>query len=155
MTPAIRLLEKSKIGFTLHRYVADPKAESFGEDAAAKLGVSPERVFKTLVAQVDAVLVMAVVPVTARLDLKKLAAATQGKKADLADSKLAERTTGYVIGGISPLGGRKRLPTLLDESAGLFETIFVSAGQRGLQIEIAPNDLLALTEADMVSLSRD
>ena len=156
MTPAIRLLEAKGIAFTLHRYEHDPKAESFGEEAAAKLGVSTERMFKTLIALVDgATLVMAILPVAARLDLKKLAASADGKRADLADPKLAEKTTGYVVGGISPLGGRKALPTLLDETASLFETIFISAGQRGLQIEMAPGDLQALTGAIMISLTKE
>lgn len=156
MTPAIRLLEAGRIAFTLHRYDHDPDAESFGEEAAAKLGVSPEQMFKTLIAQVDGKqLVMAILPVAARLDLKKLAAASHGKKAEMADPKLAEKTTGYVVGGISPLGGRKALPTLLDETACLFDTIFISAGQRGLQIELAPIDLQALTEATMVAITKE
>jgi len=156
MTPAVRLLESKQIAFTLHRYTHDPKAESFGEEAAAKLGVSTERMFKTLIAQVDGdALVMAILPVAAKLDLKKLAAAVDGKKADLADPKLAEKTTGYVVGGISPLGGRKELTTLIDETADLFDTIYISAGQRGLQIEIAPVALQALTNARSLSITKD
>ncbi len=156
MTPAVRLLDAKKIAYQLHRYEHDPKATSFGEEAAAKLGVSPERMFKTLIAQVDGdALVMAILPVAARLDLKKLATAANAKKAELADPKLAEKTTGYVVGGISPLGGRKSLPTLLDESACLFDTIFISAGQRGLQIEMSPNELQALTDASLISLTKD
>jgi Cys-tRNA(Pro)/Cys-tRNA(Cys) deacylase len=156
MTPAVRLLDAKKTAYQLHRYEHDANAESFGEEAAAKLGVSPERLFKTLIAQVDGdALVMAILPVATRLDLKKLANAADGKKADLADPKLAEKTTGYVVGGISPLGGRKSLRTLLDESACLFDTIFISAGQRGLQIEIAPSDLQALAKAELISLTKE
>lgn len=156
MTPAIRLLESLHVSFTPHRYTHDPKAESFGEEAAAKLGISTERLFKTLIALVDGdTLATAILPVAAKLDLKKLATALGGKKADLADPKLAEKTTGYVVGGISPLGGRKTLTTLLDETAQLFDTIYVSAGQRGLQIEIAPGDLITLTDARLLSLTKD
>lgn len=122
------------------------RADSFGEEAAAKLGLPPERIFKTLVARVDVKeLILAVVPVSSRLDLKKLAAASGGKKADMADPTAAERATGYVVGGISPIGGRKRLRLLLDDSALAYETIFISAGQRGLQMELSPADLMRLT----------
>src|SRR4051794_37179030 len=118
MTPAIRAAEAAQVEFTLHRYEHNPEADSFGLEAAEKLNVPPERVFKTLVAQVDGKqLVLCVLPVTARLDLKKLAAALGGKKADLAAPVSAERATGYVVGGISPLGGRKKLTTLVDASA--------------------------------------
>lgn len=155
MTPAVRVLEAARVAFTLHRYDHDAAAESFGEEAAAKLNVPPERMFKTLVATVDASrLVLVVVPVSHRLDLKKLALASDGKKADLADPRAAVKATGYVIGGISPLGGRKKLPTLLDETALAFETIYVSAGQRGLQIELAPGELRRLTDALVADLVR-
>lgn len=148
MTPAIRAAEKAQIPFTVHCYDHDPDADSFGLEAAEKLGLSPDRVFKTLIAQVDGQrLVMAVVPVAARLDLKKLAAVIGGKRAEMADPTVAARATGYVIGGISPLGGRKRLPTVLDSSALGYDTIYVSAGQRGLQMELAPPDLIRLTGA--------
>lgn len=156
MTPAIRLLKARGVAFQLHRYDHDPNADSFGAEAAAKLGVAPERLFKTLVAQMDdGTVVMTILPVAARLDLKKLATAVGAKKADLADPTLAEKTTGYVVGGISPLGGRKLLPTFLDESALLFDTLFVSAGKRGLQIEIAPAELRTLTKAAMTSLAKE
>lgn len=148
MTPAIRAAEKAEIRFVVHRYDHDPDAESFGLEAAERLGLPPERVFKTLVAQVDGQrLVMAVVPVAAHLNLKKLAAVAGGKRADMAGPAAAERATGYVIGGISPLGGRKRLPTILDSSALGYDAIYVSAGQRGLQMELAPQDLIRLTGA--------
>ena len=141
-TPAIVAAERAGITFTVHEYAHDPKAASYGLEAAEKLGLEPTRVFKTLVADVDGTLTVAVVPVTAQLDLKAL-----GKRAAMADQKLAERATGYVAGGISPLGQRKRLPTVIDESALTYETIHVSAGRRGLEIELAPGDLVALTRA--------
>lgn len=154
MTPAVRAAEAARIAFSLHCYEHDPSADSFGLEAAEKLGVPPERMFKTLVAQIDGKqLVLALVPVAARLDLKKLAAVVGGKKAQLADPVAAERATGYVLGGISPLGGRKRLPTLLDESAAAASTVFVSAGQRGLQIELATEDLIRLTSATTAPLA--
>ena len=131
--------ERAGIAFTVHEYTHDPEA-AYGLEAAEKLGVDPARVFKTLVADVDGTLTVAVVPVAAQLDLKAL-----GKRATMADPKLAERTTGYVAGGISPIGQRRHLPTVIDESAFGFETIHVSAGRRGLEIELAPADLLALT----------
>lgn len=155
MTPAIQLLEQAGVVFHLHRYAHDSAADSFGLEAAEKLGVSAERVFKTLVAQIDGTsLVLAVLPSHVRLDLKKLAAAADGKKADLADPKLAEKATGYVIGGISPLAGRKSLPMFLDETAILHPTIYVSAGQRGLQIELCPDDLQRLTHARDFDLAK-
>ena len=139
-TPAIIAAERAGIAFTVHEYAHDPKAASYGLEAAEQLGVDPARVLKTLVADVDGTLTVAIVPVAAQLDLKAL-----GKRVAMADPKLAERTTGYVAGGISPLGQRKPLPTVIDESAFGFETVHVSAGRRGLEIELAPGDLLALT----------
>ena len=139
-TPAIVAAERAGIVYVVHEYAHDPKTVSYGLEAAEKLGVAAARVFKTLVADVDGTLTVAIVPVEAQLDLKAL-----GKRVAMADPKLAERTTGYVAGGISPLGQRKKLPTVLDESAFEFETIHVSAGRRGLEIELAPADLLALT----------
>jgi Cys-tRNA(Pro)/Cys-tRNA(Cys) deacylase len=139
-TPAIAAAERAGIAFRVHDYEHDPRAESFGAEAVEKLGIDPARVFKTLVADVDGALTVAVVPVEGHLDLKSL-----GKRARMADPKAAERTTGYVTGGISPLGQRRALPTVLDESALAFETIYVSAGRRGLEIELSPRDLLAVT----------
>ena len=139
-TPAIVAAERAGITFTVHEYVHDPQALSYGLEAAEKLGVDPARVFKTLVADVDGTLTVAIVPVEAQLDLRAL-----GKRAAMADPKVAERATGYVTGGISPLGQRKRLPTVIDASALDDETIHVSAGRRGLEIELAPRDLVALT----------
>jgi Cys-tRNA(Pro)/Cys-tRNA(Cys) deacylase len=139
MTPAVAAAEQARIRFALHEYAHDEGA-AFGEEAAAKLGLVPARVFKTLVVDRDGALTVAIVPVEAQLDLRAL-----GKRAALAPAAAAERATGYVLGGISPLGQRKRLPTLLDESALAFETIYVSGGRRGLELELAPADLLALT----------
>ena len=154
-TPAVRALDKARVAYSLHPYDPEhPSDQGHGEAAVAALGADPRQVFKTLVARVDGVLTVAVVPVSGTLDLKALAAATGGRKAVMADPVDVERTTGYVLGGISPLGQRKRLPTLLDESALAFETIFVSAGRRGLEIELAPGDLVALTRATVRRLRR-
>jgi Cys-tRNA(Pro)/Cys-tRNA(Cys) deacylase len=146
-TPATALLVKQKVAHTLHPYDVSPDSPNYGAEVAAALGIPPERVFKSLVTAVDGALTVAVVPVTGELDLKALAAAVGGKRASLADRVLAERTTGYVRGGISPLGPRKRLPTVVDASAGRFPTVYVSAGRRGLQLQLAPQDLVRLTAA--------
>jgi Cys-tRNA(Pro)/Cys-tRNA(Cys) deacylase len=137
----------------VHAYEHDPRAESYGAEAATALQVAPERCFKTLVAEVDGVLAVAVVPVTGSLDLKAFAAALGGKRAAMADPTLAERTTGYVRGGISPLGQRRRLPTVVDASATPFPTVYVSAGRRGLQVELAPADLVRLTGAAVAPIA--
>jgi Cys-tRNA(Pro)/Cys-tRNA(Cys) deacylase len=133
----------------VHEYEHDPAAESYGLEAAQKLDVDPARVFKTLVVSVDGVLTVAVLPVAAQLDLRSL-----GKRAALADAREAERATGYVAGGISPLGQRRRLPTIVDESALRLDTVFVSAGRRGLEIELPPGDLLALTGGTARAIAR-
>ncbi|MFC0544207.1 Cys-tRNA(Pro) deacylase [Kutzneria chonburiensis] len=146
-TPATALLAKRKVPYTLHSYDHDPRAESFGLEAAELLGLDPARVFKTLVAEVDGRLAVGVVPVTGQLDLKALAAALRGKKARMAEVSAAERATGYVAGGISPLGQKKRLPVVIDASAATFDTVFVSAGRRGLDVELTPTDLADLTAA--------
>jgi len=153
-TPAIRALEASGVPFRRHDYAHDPSAPSYGEEAAAALGISPERVLKTLVAAVDGRLVVAVVPVAGQPDLKALAAALGGKRAALAEPTAAERATGYVLGGISPLGQRTRLPTVVDDSALAHTTVFVSAGRRGLEVEVAPGDLVALTGATTAGIAR-
>lgn len=139
--------------FKQHPYTHDTSAGSFGEEAAARLGVPPERVFKTLVCDADGELVLALVPSSARLSLKSLARAAGVKKADLAAQAAAERATGYVVGGISPLAGRKRLRAWADVSVLTHETVFVSAGRRGLQLEIAPADLLRLAGADTAEIT--
>jgi Cys-tRNA(Pro)/Cys-tRNA(Cys) deacylase len=154
-TPAISLLTRSKVRHTVHPYEHDPRSASFGVEAAEALGVDPRRLFKTLVAAVDGTLAVAVVPVAGSLDLKALAAAVGGKRATMADPTAAERATGYVRGGISPLGGRKRLPTVIDSSAAGFETMFVSAGRRGLQVELAPAELIRLTSATVAPIAAD
>ncbi|WNM34511.1 Cys-tRNA(Pro) deacylase [Streptomyces sp. Li-HN-5-11] len=153
-TPATVALTAAGVEYTVHSYDHDPSHPSYGEEAAEAMGVSPDRVFKTLVADVDGALTVAVVPVAGSLDLKALAAAVGGKRAAMADPALAERTTGYVRGGISPLGQRKRLPTVLDDSATAHPTICVSAGRRGLEVELAPEDLAKLTEAVLAPIGR-
>ena len=153
-TPATVALTAAGTEFTVHAYEHDPASPSYGEEAAQALGVSPDRVFKTLVAEVDGRLTVAVVPVAGSLDLKALAAAAGGKRATMADPAAAERTTGYVRGGISPLGQRKRLPTVLDASARTHPTICVSAGRRGLEVELSPEDLAALTDATFADIGR-
>lgn len=153
-TPATVALTAAGVDFTVHAYDHDPSHPSYGEEAAEAMGVSPERVFKTLVADVDGSLVVGVVPVAGSLDLKALAAAVGGKRATMADPTLAERTTGYVRGGISPLGQRKKLPTVLDDSAQAHPTICVSAGRRGLEVELTPTDLAELTDAVLAPIGR-
>ena len=145
MTPAINAAKKAKIPFTVHEYAHDPDCSSYGLEAAEKLGVDPARVFKTLVADLGGELVVAVIPVEGMLGLKGLARAAGAKKAAMADKGLVERTTGYVLGGVSPLGQKKRLRTFIDSSAQALPTIHVSAGRRGLEIELAPEDLARLT----------
>lgn len=144
-TPATALLVKQHIDHRVHAYDHDPRAGSYGAEAAELLGQSPQRVFKTLIADVDGKLAVGVVPVTGELDLKALAVACGGKKATLADTAAAERATGYVAGGISPLGQKRRLPLVMDSSARDFDTIYCSAGRRGLEVELAADDLVRLT----------
>ncbi|MFF3374385.1 Cys-tRNA(Pro) deacylase [Streptomyces sp. NPDC002680] len=153
-TPATVALTAAGVPYKVHAYEHDPAHPSYGEEAAEAMGVSPERVFKTLVADVDGVLTVAVVPVAGQLDLKALATAVSGKRASMADPTLAERTTGYVRGGISPLGQRKKLRTVLDISADAHDTICVSAGRRGLEVELSPNDLTTLTQAVRAPIAR-
>jgi Cys-tRNA(Pro)/Cys-tRNA(Cys) deacylase len=153
-TPATVALTDAGTRFTIHSYDHDPSHPSYGEEAAEAMGVSPDRVFKTLVADVDGTLTVAVVPVAGQLDLKALAAAVGGKRAMMADPTLAERTTGYVRGGISPLGQRKKLPTVLDASASAHDTICISAGRRGLEVELSPTDLTNLTNAVLAPIGR-
>jgi len=152
-TPATVLLRTSGTDFTLHPYDHDPRAEAFGDEAAAALCVSPDQIFKTLIASVDGRLACAVVPVAGRLDLKAFAAALGGKRAELAEPAAAARATGYVVGGISPLGQKSRLRTVVDASALGFATVYVSAGRRGLQVELAPADLVRLTGASSAAIT--
>lgn len=152
-TPATAVLVKQRIAHELHTYDHDPKHESYGLEAAEALGVEPARVFKTLVADVDGKLTVGVVPVTGQLDLKALAAAVGGKRAKLAEAAAAQRATGYVLGGISPLGQRSRLPVVIDVSAQEFGTIFCSGGRRGLELELTPADLVRLTSATVAPIA--
>ncbi|CNG24818.1 cys-tRNA(Pro)/Cys-tRNA(Cys) deacylase ybaK [Mycobacterium tuberculosis] len=153
-TPATAAAASAGVEFTLHAYEADPNAESYGEAAADALGIPHGRIFKTLLAEVDGRLTVGIVPVSSSLDLKALAAAAGGKRARMADPKDAERATGYVVGGISPLGQRRRLPTVVDASVSALATVYVSAGRRGLQVELAPADLVRLTGARVAAIAR-
>ncbi|MGB9374899.1 MAG: Cys-tRNA(Pro) deacylase [Jiangellales bacterium] len=152
-TPAVRALVAAGVTFTEHPYEHDPNHPSFGLEAADALGLDPASVFKTLLADVDASLVVAVLPVTCQLDLKALAAAVGGKRAALAKPADAERVTGYVVGGISPLGQRRALPTVVDSHAETLETMYVSGGRRGFDLGLAPTDLIALTRARVASVT--
>lgn len=155
-TPALVALEAAGVPHTAHAYDHDPATDvGYGLEAARAIGVPPEQVFKTLMASVDGELVVAVVPVTGLLDLKALAHAVGGKRAVMADRAVAERVTGYVVGGISPLGQRTAHPTVVDESAELWDTVFVSGGRRGLDVELTPGDLVRLTGARVAPVARD
>ena len=153
-TPATVALTRAGVPFTEHAYEHDPAAPSFGLEAAEALGLAPETVFKTLLAEVDGTLVVGIVPVTGQLDLKALAAAVGGKKATMADPAVAERVTGYVVGGISPLGQKRPLRTVLDASADDHLVVYVSGGRRGLDLGVAPADLARLTAATRAPISR-
>ncbi|MBG0756803.1 Cys-tRNA(Pro) deacylase [Vibrio cidicii] len=155
MTPAINLAKKKKIAHTIHEYQHDPRATSYGLEAAQVLGQDPKKVFKTLLFCLNGEaknLAVAIIPVDQKLNLKLAAKAANAKKADMADPEIAQKITGYVVGGISPLGQKKALPTFLHSSAEPQNTICVSAGKRGLEIELAPQDLLALTRGQFVEL---
>jgi Cys-tRNA(Pro)/Cys-tRNA(Cys) deacylase len=153
-TRATELLARLGIRHVLHRYSHDPRRASYGQEASEALGVPSDQVFKTLIADVDGQLTVAVVPVAGSLDLKALAAAVGGKKAAMADPVRAERASGYVTGGIAPVGLRRPLPVVLDETALGHRTVFCSAGQRGLQIELSPADLVAATGARTAAIGR-
>jgi Cys-tRNA(Pro)/Cys-tRNA(Cys) deacylase len=152
-TTGTKALTAAGVRFTVHEYTHDPRHPSYGTEAADLLGIEPSRVFKTLVAEVDGRLTVGVVPVDRQLDLKALAAAAGGKKAKMAEVAAAERATGYVAGGISPVGQRKRLPVVVDESATSFSTIFCSAGRRGLEVELAPGDLVKVADATLAKIA--
>jgi Cys-tRNA(Pro)/Cys-tRNA(Cys) deacylase len=155
-TPALLALADAGVPFTSHPYVHDPQSTvGYGLEAAQILGVPAEQVFKTLMTLVDGRLTVAVVPVTGTLDLKALASALGGKRAEMADRAAAERATGYVVGGISPLGQKLRHPTVVDETVELHDTVFVSGGRRGLDVELAPADLVRLTGAVLADIARD
>lgn len=153
MTPGINLVKKSKVTHKVHSYEHDPGAASFGLEAAEKLSIDPRQVFKTLVVKLDGdTLAVGVVPVVEKLNMKLIAKAAGAKKAAMAEPAEVERTTGYVLGGVSPLGQKKRLKTFVDSSAKNLTTIFVSAGRRGLEIELSPRDLLNLVSGDFADL---
>lgn len=153
MTPAINCAKKKKIAYKVHQYSHDPRHDSYGMEAVEKLGVAEEKIFKTLVVQLDSgALTVAVIPVAAMLNLKLIAKAAGAKKATMADKNLVEKTTGYLLGGVSPLGQKKRLQTYIHLSAEELATMFVSGGRRGLDIELAPGDLASLTTATFVNI---
>ncbi|WGL16738.1 Cys-tRNA(Pro) deacylase [Microbulbifer bruguierae] len=153
MTPAINCASKAKITYRIHEYAHDPSAESYGLEAAEKLGLDPQKVFKTLVVTLDGKsLVVAILPVESQLNMKLIARAAGAKKAAMADKNEVMRSSGYVLGGVSPLGQKKLLPTFLHISAEAERTVFVSAGRRGLEIELAPRDLLQLTRGQFAEL---
>ncbi|TCN42703.1 Cys-tRNA(Pro)/Cys-tRNA(Cys) deacylase [Kribbella orskensis] len=153
-TPATVALTKAGLPFSTHAYEHDPAAKSYGLEAAEALGLAPEQVFKTLLVEVDGKLAVGVVPVDRQLDLKAVAAALKGKKATMADPAAAERTTGYVVGGISPIGQKRALPTVIDSTATDHETIYVSAGRRGLDLGLNPADLISITSAITAPVAR-
>ena len=153
-TPATVALTKAGVTFTTHTYDHDPAAKSYGLEAAEALGLQPEQVFKTLLVDVDGKLSVGVVPVDKQLDLKAVAAALNGKKATMADPAAAERITGYVVGGISPIGQKRLLPTVVDETASVHETVYVSGGRRGLDLGLSPADLIKLTAARTAPIAR-
>ena len=153
-TPAVAVVVRAGVAHTVHEVGHDPTVTAYGKEAAGALGVEPGRVFKTLVASVDGKLVVAVVPVTGELSLKALAAAVGAKTAEMAEAATAERATGYVVGGISPIGQKRHLPTLVDVSAARWGTIFVSGGRRGLELELVPSDLVRLTNGRLASIGK-
>lgn len=152
-TPALVALNNAGVQYAIREYDHDPANTAFGLEAAEKLNVEAERVFKTLIANVDDEYVVAIVPVTSTVNLKNLAKAIGGKKAAMADPTIAQRITGYVIGGISPLGQKKQLRTVIDETSELWDTVLVSGGKRGLDIELSPHDLIALTDAIVAEIA--
>ncbi len=156
-TPAIEAAARAGVAFEILEYAHDPSAASYGLEAAERLALDPAAVFKTLLASVEGLpggLAVAIVPVTAQLDLKALAHAVGGKRAGMADPRAAERATGYVVGGISPLGQKRRLPTVIDDSVIVLERVHVSAGRRGLEIALAPGDLISLTGGRLAAIAR-
>ena len=152
-TPALIALQRAGVPHTVHAYAHDPARQGYGQEAAEALGLDPATVFKTLLAEVDGAPVVAIVPVAGQLDLKALAATRGGKRARMMEVSAAERLTGYVVGGISPFGQRTALPTVLDASATGQSVVYVSGGRRGLDIGVAPEDLVRMTEAQLAPIS--
>jgi len=155
MTPAINVLKKTKVDYTLHEYIHDSQNQSYGLEAANKMGLHESRVFKTLIVSVESnLLVVAVLPVSSMLSMKLIAKSVGAKRASMADALDVERSTGYVLGGVSPLGQKKKLKTIIDSSAENFSTIYISAGRRGLEIELNSNDLKNLTGGKFMDISQ-
>lgn len=155
MTPAVRALEAAGVPFTLHEYERGDSLHDFGAEAAEKLGLDPDQVFKTLLVTADGEQAVAIVPVSGKLSLKAVGTALGAKRVEMCDPTLAERITGYVRGGISPFGQKKRLPTVIDELATVFDTIYVSGGKRGLDVGVAPDDLVRLLDAVVADVAAD
>lgn len=153
MTPAVRALESAGVAFTVHEYRHDPSTRRFGLEAATALGLDPDQVFKTLLVTTGAgEHAVAVVPVSQQLSLKAVGTALGAKRVDLCDPAVAQRITGYVVGGISPFGQRRPLPTVIDETCGLYDIVYVSGGRRGLDVGVAPADLLRVLGATTAAI---
>ena len=153
VTPAVRALQAAGVAFSVHEYEHDPSARGFGLEAADVLGLDPDQVFKTLVVTADGEPAVAIVPVSCQLALKAVGAALGRKRVEMCDPAVAQRVTGYVLGGISPFGQRKQLPTVIDETAELYDTVYVSGGRRGLDLGVAPADLIAVLDATTADIT--
>ena len=152
MTPAVVALQAAGVAFTVHEYEHDPAVRNFGLEAAEVLGLDPDQVFKTLLVTADGEPAVAIVPVSCQLALKAVGAALGRKRVEMCDPAIAQRVTGYVLGGISPFGQRKQLPTVIDETSELYDTVYVSGGRRGLDLGLAPGDLITLLSATVADI---